>query len=55
MESLTSFGCSNLLQFKEEYNFSEHGVNLKLAALRLAKSALIITKTKPVIEFGSST
>lgn len=54
MEVLTSFGSSNLLNIKSDYNFSEHGINLKLSALRLANNALIITKTKPIVEYGSS-
>jgi hypothetical protein len=55
MEVLTSFGSSNILTFKSDFNLSEHGINMKLAVLRLAQNTLIITKTKPVIEFGSST
>eukprot|EP00347_Sterkiella_histriomuscorum_P007476 403348772 len=54
MEVLTSFGSSNLLNIKSDYNFSEHGINLKICALRLANNALIITKTKPIVEYGST-
>jgi hypothetical protein len=34
---------------------SEHGIGLKINSLRLASSTLIITKTRPVIEYGCST
>jgi hypothetical protein len=54
MDSLTSFGTSNgPIKSKSAFSFSEHGVGLKLNSLRLALSTLIITKTKPVSEFGS--
>lgn len=55
MELLTSFGSSNVNQkSKSDYGFSEHGLGLKLACLRLASSSLIITKTRPVSEFGTT-
>jgi hypothetical protein len=54
MEVLTSFGC-NFSKVKSNFAFSEHGVGLKLACLRLAGSSLIITKTKPVTEYGMQT
>lgn len=53
MECLTSFGGSNLSTFKSDYNLSEHGIGLKLDGFRLGSTVLIITKTKPVVEFGS--
>lgn len=55
MDVLTSFGSENILKFKSEFNFSEFGVNLKLSLLRLSDTTIIISKTKPVIEYGSST
>lgn len=54
MDVLTSFGSENILKFKSEFNFSEFGVNLKLSLLRLSDTTIIISKTKPVIEYGSS-
>ena len=55
MEALTSFGSSNIYKFKSDYNLSEHGIGLKLNSLRLAQTILIITKTNPIIEYGSAT
>lgn len=54
MEALTSFGLSHQDKSKSNFQFSEHGVGLKLACLRLAQSTLIITKTKPSYECGVS-
>lgn len=54
MEVLTSFGSNNILTFKSDYNFSEHGINMKLSLLRLSDTTIIISKTKPVVEYGSS-
>ena len=55
MEALTSFGSSiKGNKSKSDFNFSEHGVGLKLNSLRLAQSTLIISKTKPTYEFGTS-
>ena len=51
---MTTFGTSNTLKFKSDYNLSEHGVGLKLSGLRLANTILIVTKTKPIVEYGSS-
>jgi hypothetical protein len=34
---------------------SEHGIGLKINAIRLGMTALIITKTKPTFEYGSFT
>jgi Histidine kinase-, DNA gyrase B-, and HSP90-like ATPase len=53
MDALTSFGSNNG-KSKSDFNFSEHGVGLKLACLRLASSTLIISKTRPVSEFGTT-
>ena len=53
-EALTSFGSNYLLKFKSDFNLSEHGMSMKLNALRLGNNTLIISKTKPVMEFGSS-
>lgn len=53
MQVLTSFG-GTVSKNKSDYNFSEHGVGLKLACLRLASTTLIITKTKPIYECGTS-
>lgn len=53
MEALTSFGGSTLPNFKSDYNLSEHGIGLKLDGFRLGSTILIITKTKPVVEYGS--
>jgi len=36
MECLTSLGSNHLLTFKGDFNCSEHGLNMKLACLRLA-------------------
>ena len=53
MEVLTSFGATSLIsKNKSEHNYAEHGVGLKLNCLRLARTSLIITKTRPVLEFG---
>lgn len=55
MEALTSFGSQNANQKnKSDFGFSEHGIGLKIACLRLASSSLIITKTRPVSEFGTT-
>ena len=53
MEVLTSFG-HNQAKTKSNYCFSEHGVGLKLACLRLASTSLVITKTKPTFDCGTS-
>lgn len=53
-EMLTSFGPNILCNFKSDFNFQEHGISLKLSALRLASTTLIITKTKPTYEYGRS-
>ena len=34
-EALTSFGLSENIHFKSDYNLAEHGLGLKLNALRL--------------------
>ena len=54
MEALTSIGQSKKNQNKSDFSFSEHGIGLKLNSLRLAQSTLIITKTRPVSEFGTT-
>jgi|LauGreDrversion4_2_1035121.scaffolds.fasta_scaffold44368_2 hypothetical protein len=54
METLTSFGQAFKPQNKSDFSFSEHGIGLKLNALRLAQSTLIITKSRPVSEFGTT-
>jgi hypothetical protein len=54
METLTSFGSSTKPTTKSDFIFSEHGIGLKLCALRLAQSTLIITKTRPVTEYGTT-
>lgn len=51
MDVLTSFGY-NSVKSKSDFCFSEHGIGLKLACLRLASTSLIVTKTKPIIECG---
>mmetsp|Transcript_7283 Transcript_7283/g.6430 ORF Transcript_7283/g.6430 Transcript_7283/m.6430 type:complete len:102 (+) Transcript_7283:2444-2749(+) len=47
MDALTSFGGPTL-PFKSDYNFSEHGIGLKLNSMRLGSTLLIISKTQPV-------
>ena len=51
---MTSFGSNNIAISKSDFNLCEHGINLKLSALRLGSSVLILTKTKPKFEFGTS-
>ena len=46
-DMLTTFGSNNIQQTKNDFNLSEHGINMKLSALRLGSTVLIITKTKP--------
>lgn len=56
MEALTTFGtASNASKSKSSHVFAEHGVGIKLNSLRLAQSTLIITRTKPVHDCGSTT
>ena len=54
MDALSSFGGSTL-GFKNDHNMSEHGIGLKLNALRLGNTLLIISKTKPTNDYGSMT
>jgi hypothetical protein len=51
---LTTFGSNNIAITKSDYNLCEHGMSLKLSALRLGSNCLIVTKTKPVFAYGSS-
>ncbi len=54
MEALTSFGQGSGKLSKSDFSFSEHGIGLKLACLKLGQSSLIITKTRPTTEFGTT-
>ena len=50
-DALTSFGkSSNISLPKNDFILCEHGMSLKLNALRLGDTVLIISKTKPQIE-----
>lgn len=55
MEALTSFGTASGTKSKSNYSFSEHGMGLKVNSFRLAQTTLIISRTKPVYDCGSST
>jgi sensor histidine kinase YesM len=55
VDALTSFGNHKQSGLRGDFNLGEHGIGLKLNALRLGHSMLIITKTKGVMEYGCQT